>query len=165
MAAMVLLVAAAAVNLIRSMDSEYRGPRARAKSARSGRAAGAASPASGAMAKGAANPGSPSGSALPGAPGFPAEETHGLEEDPGLVEMGPSSEGASLLDLLGDLIQMALDSLKGAFGSGPSASELERMDKKMLWKKYGHYFGSKDEAKKSYDDYLDKKKSEEAGGR
>ena len=39
------------------------------------------------------------------------------------------------------------------------------MDKKMLWKKYGHYFGSKDEAKKSYDDYLDKKKSEEAGGR
>lgn len=167
MAAMVLLAAAAAVNMIRSMDSEYRGPRSRGKSAGSGRASPAAAPSRAGTAKTAASPGaSRPGAANPSSPGLPESGTPGQDEDPGLVEVDASSEEGSLLDLLGDLLEMAMNSLKGAFGgSGPSADELERMDKKMLWKKYGHYFGSKDEAKKSYDEYLNKKKSEEAAGR
>lgn len=37
--------------------------------------------------------------------------------------------------------------------SRQEVEQVERMDKKQLWEKYGHYFGSKEEAKAAYNQY------------
>lgn len=76
---------------------------------------------------------------------------------------------AGWASLLGDaaslMVEQAMGMIKGGSPeNGPSSSDVEKMDKKQLWDKYGHIFGSKEEAKKTYNDYLEKKKQQEAGG-
>lgn len=103
----------------------------------------------------------------------------GAEEETGAAEGGADEAGiargfggenksgwASLMtDAASLAVGQAMGMIKGkSAADGPGSAELEKMDKKALWEKYGHMFGSKDEAKKSYNEYLEKKKQQEAGG-
>lgn len=85
------------------------------------------------------------------------------------LALGAGEKKGGFGSLLKDLGTLSFgnitDLLKaGDVSKGPSSAEVEGMDKKVLWEKYGHMFGSKEDAKKTYTDYLEKKKQQEAGG-
>lgn len=56
------------------------------------------------------------------------------------------------------MIGIALKMLQGR-SKKEIIRELDTSDKKTLWNKYGNYFGSKEEAKKAYEEYKNKKAS------
>lgn len=177
LAAMVVL--GGAVFFVRSLDSEHRGknaskrPRGTLKTG--GTAASGLAKGAGATAKDAAAGASEDLAAADSERGEGAgeggQDAGGEAEGESLIEVDQSDDGGSpgLLEAAGDIMKVTMSLVKkpgGMGGSGgPSSGEIEKMDKKELWKKYGHMFGSKEDAKKQYTEHLKKKKAEEAQGK
>jgi hypothetical protein len=86
-----------------------------------------------------------------GGPGLPAGFRSESSEDDGFF-------GGFMSDFrdMKNLLKLAFGSAYYRSGKIPSSDQLTQQQKRDLWNKYGRYFSSKDQAKKSYDDYYSK---------
>lgn len=66
---------------------------------------------------------------------------------------GPSTLSGQALEDVGQLLKQ-MTSIIAPSGTDSRYEEVIKTDKKELWRKYGSYFGSKEEAKAKYDEYI-----------